>query len=704
MPRLRLYPALAVLLLAAWPARAQEAAPLDTARVYQLESIVVTADRSAGLLSSSTGAVSVLRGEELRRLPVTTLADVLEQTPGFAFLALDGLGYDPQATVRGFYGGGEAEYVVVLLDGRPLNNLEAGLMNWNQVPLSGIASVEVLRGGVSSLYGDAAIGGVVNVVTTPEAERSVRWSLAGGSYGSLAGQAAVHGTWDGRAVSLFGDVLRTDGFRDHAGRAGGSLGASLALLDGPRHALSLSTLNHWRAFDDPGPLSGTQLAQSRTQESPFFRFDHTDEQTYRLALDGTTRLGPAAQLDGSVTGEYRRADVLRTLPLSPDFADTKNRVLRTTRLLGTAQLTLDPRLFSFENRLVAGLDASLGALATRYYAVVTGAADAYAAASGRRGDLDTQGEGTRSTAAAFLQYDLHPAPRLRLTLGSRLDWLRDTFEPKRPAGGARQTATHTALSPKAGLNVRYAQSARHVGNWYASVSRSFKAPVLDQLYDQRSFPVPFPPFSVTISNADLKPQRGTSVETGVYHRAELAPGTLAAELSLSIYQMDMTDEIDFSFEAFRNVNIGKSRHRGVEAGLKAYVQDRATVFVNYTLQAVTLRFGENQGNYVKAIPRDFVSAGFSAAHRTGLSGSATLHAARRIFLDDANTIRLPDYTTVEARLAYERRPFTLALEAFNLLDATYSTTGFPDPAGTPGVVYFFPAAGRTLRLGLSVAW
>ena len=127
------------------------------------------------------------------------------------------------------------------------------------------------------------------------------------------------------------------------------------------------------------------------------------------------------------------------------------------------------------------------------------------------------------------------------------------------------------------------------------------------------------------------------------------------------------DELDFSIETFSFVNIGKSRHRGVEAGAKLYVQDRATVFFNYTLQNVTSRFGTFEGNYVKAISRDFISAGLNVSHGSGLGGSFTINAARRIFLDDANTISLPNYTTADARLAYERRPFTLALDVFNFL-------------------------------------
>jgi outer membrane receptor protein involved in Fe transport len=351
--------------------------------------------------------------------------------------------------------------------------------------------------------------------------------------------------------------------------------------------------------------------------------------------------------------------------------------------------------------LILGVDASLGRMNTAYYGVAVGPVQAYEGASGERGALDTKGTGQRDALAAFVQYDVHPVPRVRLSVGSRFDAIWDAYEPDVPSDGERLSASHSAFSPKAGINVAYVRSARHVGNWYANVSQSFKTATLDQLYDQRTIPVD-PAFSITISNPDLEPQHGTSIETGVYHRADVAPGRLAGELSLSVYQMDMTNELDFSIETFRFVNIGKSRHRGVEAGLKVYLQDHTRAFFNYTLQSVTSRYGAYEGNYVKAIPRDYISAGVHTSPVSGLGVAATVNAARRMYLDDANTVTLPDYTTVDARLSYQFPLVTLALEAFNLLDETYSTTGFPDPGGSDAV-FFYPAAGRTLRLGVSIS-
>lgn len=691
---LRLVFVLTALVGLAGPAAAQEAARLDTAQVYPLDAVVVTADRAAGPLARSTGAVAVLRAEALRQRPVTTLADALEQTPGFAFLRLDGLGYEPQATVRGFYGGGEAEYVVVLVDGRPLGNFETGIVNWNQLPLAGVERVEVLRGGASSLYGDAAIGAVVNVVTAGAATPGARLSVRGGSHGSFVGAFAGQGRWRGRRIDGYADVHRTDGYRDHAARTFGTVGGSVDLLRTPTGSLRLATRHHGRQADEPGPLTESVLAGNRTAALDVFRFDEIDERTHRLALDGTAVRGRAS-LSASLTGERRRTDAVRTLPLSPDFFDTKNREVEADRLLAAAQLTVEA--LPLGGRLVAGLDASAGRLGSRYYQIATGDAEVYRQATGDRGALDADGTARRTAAALFAQLDLRPAPRLKLTAGARLDALDDTFE---PTGEAETTASHTAFSPKAGVNVRYVQTARHVGHVYASVARSFKAPTLDQLFDQRTIPVPFPPFGVTISNAELKPQHGTSVEAGLYHRAEAA-GPLAAEVSLAVYQIDMTDELDFDFETFRFVNIAESRHRGVEAGLSVFAGPRLSAFANYTLQHVTAQNGAFAGNFVKAIPRDFVSAGLSAAHRSGVDGSVIVRSAQRMFLDDANTLRLPGYTTADARLGYRLAAVTLALEAFNLFDAAYSTTGFPDPAGQ-GVLFLYPAAGRTFRLGLAV--
>ncbi|MGH7504435.1 MAG: TonB-dependent receptor, partial [Longimicrobiales bacterium] len=335
----------------------------------------------------------------------------------------------------------------------------------------------------------------------------------------------------------------------------------------------------------------------------FYRFDRTEDRDYRVGVDGNRAFGANVRLTGSDVGELRDTEEVRTIALAPGFADTKERVLGTGRGLATVQLSIEDTALPVRDRLIVGADASYGTIDSKYHAVLTGGRDAYAGATGARGDLDTNGRGDRSAAAAFLQYTMMPVDAVRISVGARADWLRDTFAVLAPEPDTTLRASHSAFSPRIGVNVRYLDSERSSGHVYLTASRSFKAPTLDQLFDRRRLPVPFPPFAITTSNEQLDPQHGTNLEAGVYQSAALLPGTLTAELSLSVYQMDMKDELDFSVEMLRYVNIGRSRHRGVEAGIVLQGPRSGTAFVNYTLQSATSRVGENEGNYLKAIPR-----------------------------------------------------------------------------------------------------
>ncbi|PSQ82424.1 MAG: hypothetical protein BRD44_08245 [Bacteroidetes bacterium QS_7_67_15] len=696
---------LVAMLAGALQAQAQEPAQPDTTleEVVPLEEVVVTAERSALEIMRSTAAVSVIDREALRRQPTNSLADALTLVPGFTFLEQDGLGYAPQPVVRGFYGGGEAEYVQVLLDGRPLNEMERGLIDWNLIPPEQLDEIEVMRGGASSLYGDAAIGGVVNLTMDPERSGATRLGLRGGSYGTGSARLYHSGRFPGgRAYSVFGNAERTGGYREDAERRQGTVGGRVALL--PDGRLRLSTLHHGKRADQPGPLSGSAREADRRQVAPFYRFDETEERRHQAALSSHLKLAPNTQLRAYLSGRLRRTDVVETRAFGPTFADTRNRVLDVARTQGSVQFTFKQLPLPVRDELTVGTDLSYGALDSREYAFLRGNAEAYEQAQAERGDELTRGENSRLQAAAFAQYDLFPTERLRLSLGARFDALRDRFDARAPSpdAAASERTTHTAFSPRGGANYRYLRSERQKGHVYANVSRVFKAPTLDQLYNQRTYQLD-PDQQIKFFSPALDPQRGTSYEAGLYHRAQLWPEAgVSGALSLAIYQIDMRDELDFNLQELRYVNVGKSRHRGVEAGLKLFLPGQTTLRANYTRQDVTLQNGEYEGNAVKAIPRDVFTAGVSAAPEQlgGLSGSVLVNTVSGTYLDDPNTIRLPGHTTVGARLAYEYGVATVSLEAQNLFGATYSTTGFPDPLGADQV-YYYPAAGRTLTLGLT---
>jgi outer membrane receptor protein involved in Fe transport len=242
------------------------------------------------------------------------------------------------------------------------------------------------------------------------------------------------------------------------------------------------------------------------------------------------------------------------------------------------------------------------------------------------------------------------------------------------------------------------ESAKASGHVFASASQSFKAPTLDQLFDQRPIPVPFPPFSLTTSNAELSPQYGVNYEAGVRQSVQPALGE-NVDVSISAYQMDMRNELDFDVSSLRYVNIGRSRHRGVEAGASWRPSASWSFFTSYTLQSATSRAGENAGKALKAIPRQALSGGMTFSPSALPDVRLVSTHARDIFLDDANTVRLPAWTRVDVQLTQHVGSVAVMLQMRNVLGARHNTTGFLDPSGS-GQAYYHPAAGRTLQLGL----
>ena len=676
-----------------------QAQDVDTLSTVAMDEVIVTADRSESMRSQSTGAVSVLKSATIRQLAgVRGLPGALQQIPGFAMLHLDGIGYDAQPVIRGFYGGGEAEYVLLMVDGQPVNALETGLVNWDQIPLVAIESVEILRGGASSLYGDAAIGGVINIVTDSEASSRSEFAVSSGSFGTFRGSGSLRTSLGGREVSSYGNYETLRGYREHANRTKFGVGVSSEVFRSDRSKITISGSMHVRNYDIPGPLTSEQVANDRVQQSPFFQLDDADERTQRLAVQGRMYIGEQSELRASIVGNRRSLEGTRTLPLSAEFADAKWRDFGTSRVFLSAQL-LTPSLIA-DDRLTLGADLQRGGLDVEWRNVVTGTAEDFQGHDGTIGELSSAGNGSRNALAMYMQYVIEPMRRLRASAGIRYDRISDAYSPEQ---GPEQDAVHTALSPKLGLNIRYVASTQHVGNWYANVTRSFKTATLDQLFGQRLIPLPFPPYAVSISNHELKPQRGTSLETGLYHRSVLVPESLSGELTLSLYQMDMKDELDFQFETFQYANIASSRHRGLEAGLSLETENLASLRFNYTLQNVTYRSGDYEGNFVKAIPRDYISAAVSLPIRDRILAMTALRSARRIWLDDANTVELDNFSSVDFKLTYAVGRLAIEFEAFNLLDNLFSTTGFLDPGGSD-TAFVYPAAGRAMQVGVGIAW
>jgi len=150
------------LLLVAARAAAQ---PSEPAR---LEPVVVTVTRIEQKVEDAPASVTVITREDVQASASQTVDDLLRQVPGFSlFRRSSSVVTHPTAqgvSLRGI-GPSGASRVLVLVDGIPVNDPFGGWVYWSRMPMQSIEQIEVVRGGGSSVWGNGALGGVINVIT-----------------------------------------------------------------------------------------------------------------------------------------------------------------------------------------------------------------------------------------------------------------------------------------------------------------------------------------------------------------------------------------------------------------------------------------------------------------------------------------------------------------------------------------------------------
>ena len=132
------------------------------------EAVTVTATRGERRTSDVPASVNVLGREDIKQSPAVVADDVLRQIPTFSlFRRTSSLASHPTAqgvSLRGIGPSGVSR-TLVLLDGVPFNDPFGGWVYWSRVPLETAERIEVVDGSSSSLYGNYAMGGVINIVT-----------------------------------------------------------------------------------------------------------------------------------------------------------------------------------------------------------------------------------------------------------------------------------------------------------------------------------------------------------------------------------------------------------------------------------------------------------------------------------------------------------------------------------------------------------
>ncbi len=501
--------------------------------VFDMPSIVVTANRGATRPGESPVSVAVMSGEEIERRTVVSLEEALPFAQGVVFNS-------GQMDIRGSTGlaRGVGSRVLMLVDGQRVLSGVGGAIEFDALPVLDVDRVEIVKGPNSTLYGTNALGGVVNVITKRPPEKPE--TLVSAHYGFFDTPSGMDFT---------DEQLTMEGLNLQHSRQIGDLGTTFYVgreaSDGFRQN---GEFERWKVR-----VKGMFPVESANPWDFWVIWTREDEEEFFTWLSEDRPL----EVDPVELGDWVREDDVA-------FGVTANPIVTPD-----LRLQIRPQIYhsavqnhfhdneTFHRSTRYGTDLQVSFYPSIDHALTMGAEAAVTPVTS-----DFIADPTVTDLAVFAQDEIVLSPKVKGTIGLRLDYHK-----------ASTAERDLQLNPKVGIAIQPSDRL----SLRASVSRGYRSPsVSEQFTNTTQFG-----FRV-IPNLGLGGESAWAGEVGatasVGSRVWFDAGAFWSEYSDLIEPGPVTGE----FLTFQFQNVSEARVRGLDLGVKVgIVPEQLNLGINY---------------------------------------------------------------------------------------------------------------------------
>lgn len=462
------------------------------------DELVITAGRALEYATSVPAQITVITAEEIAESGAASVVDALAAVPGARFSGgMAGPGSEA-VSMRGF---GENAFgrVLVLVDGRKVNNPDMSVSNWNAIPLANIERIEVLDGSASVQYGNNAAGGVINIITKKSGGRLTTLEIAGGSFVFNKFSAAHFEPARWGNFSLSAEHTGTTGYRERQGAQTTNLtaGAGVFLSDALRLDISASFADLY--YQLPGGLTKEEFEDDPTKAfytgydenwMPFRAFNGADENTERhLSGDVKLQWFPGDTLEISLPLSYTGKFIKSDMASYPSFINRN-----TSAFEARPQAAFNTAVAGIPLRLLAGVDFYLAGQDVETYDDKAREAK----------DANKSASASEWTLGSYLTARFDPLSRLSLSAGLRFDTANIAAETE--DSSVDESRQSNAFVYDAGIVFNPITALK----LYAKYAALFRYPFIDEQAQYSGYNNKF--------NVDLAPEKGFNAEAGLAYR------------------------------------------------------------------------------------------------------------------------------------------------------------------------------------------
>ncbi len=640
----------------------------ETTNTVDANRIVVTATRSATPIRSVAKNPSVITSKDIEDGRYSSVPEALRKKAGVFTSNISDNPSTATVNLRGFGGDAPHGKTLVLLNGRKLNRPDMATINWAQIPMQAVERIEVIRGPNSVLYGDHAVGGVINIITKEPSEIPVTTITASiASYETYEQSLTTSGKLGELGYVATLGHQSGDGYRDRSkyDALSGSLRLSGDINDRISAYAEISSVKEQHQL--PGALNSTQVKQDRKQAINQNHVAREESFNIQVGMEALLSDELIFNLDGGLSKKDLEID-------NADWFSFSDNKINTYTL--SPKLTFLTPLFEHENELIVGVDLTKEAFNLKKYA------------DKNRSIQLTDTKVTKETIAGYIADTLTLTDKLLLSGGFRMEENtvnarhKDALAPYDKSIRHTEKAWQTALTwlPTDTLKV------------FAGVDKTYRYPFIDEQASYWGF-------GFDTFNEDLKPETGINYELGV----EFMPVSNFV-LQATLFRTDMEDEIAFAgFPVFANVNMDETTHRGVELSA-AYTHEHFALDAYYTWLQSVFTAGPNKGNEIPWVPQNQLDLNLALFLSDALTLNTHMSYVGSMFESGDNENdgdnKQSEYVLVDLLLQYDLPTEKAEVTVFAGIDNVFGTE-YNHLVSWGG---YYPAPERTFKAGLSVTF
>jgi len=598
----------------------------------ELAPVIVTATRSAQSAVSTPSSINIITSADIKNSGASNLVEVLNSQASIQLNDLYGTGSRASISMRGFADNANSN-VQILVDGRRLNNPDIAAADLSGISLKDVKQIEIIQGSAGVLFGDQAVGGVINIITkTPERSSSYIEAEAG-SYNKRNYRASVSDQKDKLSYRLTAEKLTADNYREHNEQDYQNILGRIDYKNNNAH-LFFDYQHVAEVIELPGSLTKAQmLADPRQVGSTPNDFNDSETNIFRIGVK--TALNSNWNFENEIT---QRDSDIEGKSYGSSFTQSRDHIGVTPRFIAALPSThgntlvtigIDYNQYNYDNKIIA-------------YGIDTTAKE--------------------KTNAIYSQFVIPLSDKTTATIGGRYAKVKYNIKDA--------TAFASGISLKDKVNVFEAGLSYQLTNksrFFARMDENFRFAKIDE----NTYTSP--------GVIGLDTQKGQSFELGGEWKNK------RSTINISAYQLKLNNEIDYdatatppigSFFPGANVNLEPTKRTGLIFDLKHQFTHKLTINTQYNYINGSFDGGSFDG---KAIPlvsehKLTLKAQYSLNTAWSTYAEAQYNSERYQAADYTNTNDLlPALTLLNLQLKYEKENWLASIRINNISNEKYST-------------------------------